>query len=225
MRRAKRLGHEFFSRPTELVALDLLGCTLVSLESGQRLSGRIVETEAYLDESDLASHAAIYQRGRVSLSREPGTIYMYRAYGIHMMFNIVARDVRPHGAVLVRAVEPIDGISVMQDRRQKRHVRDLASGPGKLCQAFGFSLEDHLRDITTDGSLYIERGRSVDRVRVGPRVGITRSVDMHLRFFDVDSPCVSAHRRGIDWQASRPLDAADQPKRSTPGNDGDSPTR
>ncbi|MCC6945330.1 MAG: DNA-3-methyladenine glycosylase [Thermomicrobiales bacterium] len=196
-----RLGRSFYARTTDLVARDLLGCTLVSIENGMTLAGRIVETEAYLGMHDLASHAAMYERGRESLSRAPGSVYIYRAYGIHMMFNIVAKGVdAQHGALLIRAVEPVEGLALMAERRGRERPEDLASGPGKLCQALGFSLADHMRDLATDSTLWIEPGEAPEQVRVSPRIGITRSADLLLRFFDPASRAVSGSRRGLDWR-------------------------
>ncbi len=196
---AERLDRSFFARPTEHVAVDLLGRVLVSNVGGERVAGRIVETEAYLAAHDLASHAAMYQRGRDTLSQSPGTVYIYRCYGVHMMFNIVARAEAPHGAILVRAVDPLDGVESMRRRRDKIQLKDLSSGPGKVCQAFAFTLDDHLRDIACDPELWIEPGTPVRSVQVSPRIGITRSADLPLRFFDPDGVSVSGHRRGLDW--------------------------
>lgn len=199
MSEAERLDRTFFARPTEQVAIDLVGRVLVATVDGERIAGRVVETEAYLAAHDRASHAAMYQRGRDTLSQLPGTVYIYRCYGIHMMFNIVARNEAPHGAILIRAVDPLEGIDTMRSRRGKIQLPDLASGPGKVCQAFAFTLDDHHRDITRDPSLWIEPGTASPRVQVSPRIGITRSADLPLRFFDPDSESVSGHRRGIDW--------------------------
>lgn len=195
-----RLDRAFFARPTDQVARELLGCVLVSVQDGTRLAGRIVETEAYLDGRDLASHAAMYERGRESLSQPPGSVYIYRAYGIHMMFNIVARgEEASHGALLIRAVEPMEGLEIMGERRGRDQPVEFASGPGKFCQAFGFDFADHMRDLATDPSLWITAGQPIDRFRVSTRIGISRSADLPLRFFDPGSPAVSGSRRGIDW--------------------------
>lgn len=170
-----------------------------------RLSGRIVETEAYLGTDDLASHAAMYQRGRESLSQLPGSVYIYRAYGIHMMFNIVAKESgAPYGALLIRAVEPIEGLDVMIARRGRDQPDKLASGPGNLCQAFAFSLSDHMRDLADDPGLWIEPGPQPETIRTSARIGITRSADLPLRFFDPASRAVSGSRRGIDWHDAVP---------------------
>lgn len=203
-----RLGRSFYSRSTDVVARDLLGCTLVAVQDGSRLSGRIVETEAYLGTDDRASHAAMYQRGRESLSQPPGSVYVYRAYGIHMMFNIVAKALgAPYGALLIRAVEPIEGLDVMVARRGRDQPDILASGPGNLCQAFAFSLDDHMRDLVDDPGLWIEPGTPPETVRISARIGITRSADLPLRFFDPSSRAVSGSRRGIDWQDAVPSTA------------------
>jgi DNA-3-methyladenine glycosylase len=195
----RRLDRSFFSRATPDVAVDLLGCMLWVERNGKCVAGKIVETEAYLDAEDLASHAAWSRRGRETMTREPGRVYMYRAYGIHMMFNIVARLPESVGAVLVRALEPVVGIDLMLERRGVSDPRQIASGPGKLCQAFGLTLEDHLVDLVTDKTIWIEPGPAPDSILQSARIGITRSAGLPLRFFDGHSRCVSAHRRGIVW--------------------------
>ena len=158
-----RLGRAFYSRTTETVAVELLGCQLFAIREGRKVSGRIVETEAYLGEADLASHAAWSRRGRETMQREAGIVYMYRAYGIHMMFNVVAKHDEPYGAVLIRAVEPVAGIETMIERRGVADQRQLASGPGKLSQAFAFGFDNHLVDLVTDASTWIEPGEAPER--------------------------------------------------------------
>ena len=197
----RRLGRAFFARATAPVAVDLLGCLIHVERNGERLAGRIVETEAYLDSRDLASHAAWSRRGRVTMKQEPGLVYMYRSYGIHAMFNIVAKEPESAGAVLIRAFEPADGIETMLQRRGVSDWRHVASGPGKLCQALGLTLDDHLVDLTTDPSIWIENGPPPEIILNGERIGITKSADLPLRFFDAKSEHVSAHRRGIVWEA------------------------
>jgi DNA-3-methyladenine glycosylase len=194
---AGRLDHAFFARRTAEVAVDLLGCVLHVNRDGQHLSGRIVETEAYLDESDLASHAAWSRRGQETMKQEPGRVYMYRCYGIHPMFNIVAKEQESVGAVLLRALEPVKGIDVMLRRRNLSDPRQIASGPGKLCQALGLTLDDHMVDLTTDGELFIEAGPRPEVIMLSERIGITKSADLPLRFFDGQSAYVSRSRRGI----------------------------
>jgi DNA-3-methyladenine glycosylase len=181
----------FFERPTEEVAKDLLGQLLCHEMDGSRLSGRIVETEAYLDESDLASHAAWSKRGRLIMHGPPGRVYMYRAYGIHFMFNVVTEQKGKAGAVLIRALEPRTGIVEMQRRRALTCLSELCSGPGKLCQAMGFDLSTNGVDLTNSRSVWIEQGVSSESVHVSRRIGITKNPEPQLRFFDPTSPHVS----------------------------------
>jgi DNA-3-methyladenine glycosylase len=198
----RRLGRAFFARKTAPVAVELLGCLIHVERNGEQLSGRIVETEAYLDSRDLASHAAWSRRGRETMKQEPGLVYMYRSYGIHAMFNIVAKEPDSAGAVLIRAFEPLDGIETMLTRRGVSDPRQIASGPGKLCQALGLSLDDHLVDLTTDQSIWIEDGSAPGTILNSVRIGITKSPELPLRFFDGQSEHVSATRRGIVWEAN-----------------------
>lgn len=193
----ERLDRPFFERETVEVARDLLGKVLIRVASEGTTSGRIVEVEAYRDATDLASHAAIYRRGGVqSMSGPAGIAYIYRSYGIHAMFNIVAKTPGSTGAILVRALEPIDGIEIMHRRRGVEEVRNLCSGPGKLCQALEIRLPDHGTDLVTDEHLWLGDGPFPERVFAGERIGITRSIEHPWRFFDPDSRFVSVHHRG-----------------------------
>lgn len=192
-----RIGRGFFERPTEEVAADLIGCRLYHVVDGIILGGVIVETEAYLDASDLASHAAWNRRGQETMVKSAGLVYMYRAYGIHMMFNIVAREPSSAGAVLIRAVEPVDNVEVMRERRGVLRDTEIASGPGKVCQAFGFNLSHHLVDLVDSDHAYLTFGTRAVAIARGPRIGISRSPELLLRFIDPESRHVSATRRGI----------------------------
>lgn len=187
----------FFERPTQDVAIDLLSCVLWRSSSSGLTTGRIVETEAYLDAHDRASHAAWSKRGQDVMHRAPGTVYIYRSYGMHWMFNIVAHAPAAVGAVLVRAVEPLEGIELMKKRRGLTDLRQLCSGPGKLCQAFEIDETLHKVDLTTSDEVWITTGDSKIAVAVGERIGITKSAELPLRFFEAGSPYVSAHRRGV----------------------------
>jgi DNA-3-methyladenine glycosylase len=194
----QRMDRMFFARPTAEVAIELLGRTLCH-ETGDGVTcGKIVETEAYLDETDLASHAAWSRRGRETMDGPAGRIYMYRAYGIHDMFNIVAKNEGARGAVLIRALDPTEGSSIMRERRGVKSLANLSSGPGKLCQAMGFNLDLHGVDLTVSPVVWITAGPAPARIRVSQRVGITRSPELLLRFFDPSSPHVSATRLGSD---------------------------
>ena len=189
------LPREFYTRATELVARDLLGAVLECRTRDGVTSGRIVETEAYLGEHDLACHAAAGRTARTDpLYGAPGIAYVYFIYGMYWCFNAVTRGEGEPSAVLVRALEPLAGIDVMRERRAVRSRRDtdLTNGPGKLCQALGIDAR-HNRSPLQSPPLLIRRGVDVPReaVTVTPRVGISRSADWPLRWFVSDSPFVS----------------------------------
>ena len=195
------LDRSFFERPTAEVAVDLIACVLWRNSIPGMTAGRIVETEAYLDAEDRASHAAWSKRGQDVMHRAPGTVYIYRSYGMHWMFNIVAHAPGAVGAVLIRAVEPSEGIELMQARRKISDVRQLCSGPGKLCQAFGIDEAMHKIDLTESDAVGIMSTEVVPQVIVGERIGISRSPELPLRFFEAGSRYVSAHRRGVPFSA------------------------
>lgn len=184
-----------------MVAVDLISAVLWRRTSAGVTAGRIVETEAYLDERDRASHAAWSKRGRDVMHQAPGTVYIYRSYGMHWMFNIVAHAPDSVGAVLVRAVEPTIGIALMEERRKLTDLKLLCAGPGRLCQAFEIDDSLHKVDLATSGEIWIalgERPGSAD-VMVGKRIGITKSAEMPLRFYEAGNPFVSGHRRGVPF--------------------------
>jgi DNA-3-methyladenine glycosylase len=175
----------FYNRDTELVSREMLGMLLQCNTPDGRTSGVIVETEAYLGEHDLACHAAAGRTVRTApLYERPGIAYVYFIYGTYWCFNAVTRAEGLPSAVLVRAVEPVEGLDLMRRRRPRaRRDRDLTNGPGKLCLAMGI-----------DGSmnrLSLQRGSLVIRdytsypdsaIAVTPRIGITRSADWPLRW-------------------------------------------
>jgi DNA-3-methyladenine glycosylase len=196
--RRSRLGaplpRAFYDRETEIVARELLGAVIRCETPDGVTSGRIVETEAYLGEHDAACHAAAGETARTKwLYGPPGTVYVYRIYGAHWCFNTVTRRTGLPSAVLVRALEPIEGLDVMRERRgHPRNDRDLANGPGKLCAALAITGDMNGYRLY-DSSLTIRRGISVpdDQVVVTPRIGITRAADWPLRWFIKDNPYVS----------------------------------
>jgi DNA-3-methyladenine glycosylase len=184
------LPRAFYERDTEKVARDLLGTILISTIGGARVSGRIVETEAYIGPHDPASHGAERvgkTKRNTSMFGPPGIAYVYRIYGVHWCLNAVTHEEHYPAAVLIRAVEPIDGLEVMAVRRfgkgSNPKPRELASGPGKLAQAFAI-------DGACDGHrlnqapLWIEEGKRVAprNIVAGPRIGITKAADWPLRF-------------------------------------------
>ena len=185
-----RLPEAFFARPSLEVAPDLLGCWLVH---GGR-AGRIVEVEAYLgDGSDPASHAhgGLTQRNRAMFG-PPGHFYVYRSMGLHECANVVCEPPGRAAAVLLRAVEPLAGLAAMRAARGGRADRELANGPGKLTRAFGFGLERDGR-CARSGAVRIEPPDAppAEPILAGPRVGISKAVDLPWRFFLAGHPGVT----------------------------------
>ena len=195
MRRAA-LSASFYARPTPQVARGLLGHVLLSELGGRRTAGRIVETEAYLGTHDPASHGYGARRTRrnASLFERPGTAYVYFTYGMHWCLNAVTERAGLPAAVLIRALEPLEGLATMRRRRGGRGIadRELCSGPAKLCQALGVTGRHDGLPLTR-GKLRIVRNESRQHhaISVTPRIGITRAADWPLRFLIEDSPWVS----------------------------------
>jgi DNA-3-methyladenine glycosylase len=190
-RTLKRLPRAFFSRPTLTVAPRLVGCYLVHESPEGRAVGRIVEVEAYRGPRDPASHA--YRRTPRSevMWGSPGTAYVYFSYGNHACMNVVTEPAGRAGAVLLRALEPSEGIALMERRRRTRDLRLLASGPGRLTQAMGITLAHNRADLVT-GPLYIARaGRRRPVIAATPRIGISAATTARWRFIDRGSAFLS----------------------------------
>lgn len=198
----RRLARSFFDAPPEQVARELLGKILVRHGTGQRLAGRIVETEAYLGEHDPAAHAASGRTARNAvLYGLPGHAYVYCIYGLHYCINVSCLPDGIPGCVLLRALEPLEGIDAMRRNRglsASAGIRQLASGPGKLCQAFGITrAADNALDLTSaDSPLgFVEDGLQSGKVLVTPRIGIRKATELPLRFFLAGHACVSMRGR------------------------------
>ncbi|MFL5447323.1 MAG: DNA-3-methyladenine glycosylase [Gemmatimonadales bacterium] len=199
VRRAATLPVSFFVRPTEQVAAELLGMMVVSTVGGELTEGRIVETEAYLGYDDPASHGYQHRRNarNQALFGPPGLWYVYLSYGMHWCANLVCQRRGLASAVLLRALEPIEGLEVMRRRRGGVETRELCSGPGKLCQALGI-------DRSLDGSRMTRSSvivrppteREKLQVAVTPRIGITKAADWPLRFHVAGSPWISRKEKG-----------------------------
>ncbi len=187
------LPRRFYLRPARAVARDLLGCVLVSRRGRTLTAGRIVETEAYLGPNDEASHAAFRPGSRALFYGEGGFAYVYLNYGMHRCLNAIAGPAGRPGCVLIRALEPVLGLRTMARRRGvARDAARLLTGPGNLTRALGVTLVENGADLTA-GRLTIEppdRPRDF-RIVSGPRVGITRSVELRLRFWIAGNPSVS----------------------------------
>ena len=204
-RSSSPLPLSFYDRDTEIVARELLGAVLECRTPEGLVAGRIVETEAYLGEHDAACHAAAGETGRTRWLYGPaGTAYVYFIYGVHWCFNAVTRAAGLPSAVLVRALEPLEGIELMRVRRKAvRTDRDLANGPGKLCSAL--AIDGRHNGLRLDRlPVRIREGEPVgdDAVLVSPRIGITKAADWPLRWFIADSPFVSKAPRTV---TSRPF--------------------
>jgi DNA-3-methyladenine glycosylase len=205
-----KLPRRFYDRPTLEVARDLLGMVLVHNRRGVVTSGVIVEVEAYIGESDPACHAAPGPTARnAPLYGVPGHAYVYLNYGIHCLMNVVTESAGSPAAVLIRALEPLDGIAVMRRRRSqtakgRRTDRnrsaiaphDLSRGPGNLTMAMGITLAENRLDLLGD-RLYVEdRGIRIRDVRWGPRIGIRVGVESPWRGWITEHPAVSGAASG-----------------------------
>jgi DNA-3-methyladenine glycosylase len=171
-----RLSQAFFNRPTLEVARDLLGTRLVHIENGTRLAGTIVETEAYVGETDLGCHAKAGRTPRTAVMYgQPGHAYVYFTYGMHWLFNCITEREGFPAAVLIRAIDPIDGVELIASRRGSRPRREWTNGPAKLTQALGIdSSHNGLNLCTSDSPLFLETGEPIadERVTTTPRVGL-----------------------------------------------------
>lgn len=194
-------GRDFYARPTLDVARDLIGMVLVHETRAGLCSGLIVEAEAYIGESDPACHAAPGPtRRNQPLYGPPGMAYVYLNYGIHYLVNAVTEPVGSPAAVLIRALEPLEGVPLMRRRRARGTTWKpseipealLCRGPGNLTRALGITLAQNTLDLTR-GPLRIEdRGlRSGREVVWSPRIGITVGVEHHWRCADPNSAAVS----------------------------------
>ncbi len=187
------MNRSFYRRPVLEVARELIGCTV----SFDGCAGVIVETEAYHD-SEPASHAFVGLTKRTStLFGPPGFAYVYRSYGIHALLNAVCEPEGVGAAVLIRALEPTEGIDAMRRRRGLERLESLCSGPGKLTQALGIELEHNGLDLI--GGPIVIRGRTAAwrdvEISVDTRIGITKATELPWRF------CASARSKFL----SRPV--------------------
>jgi DNA-3-methyladenine glycosylase len=198
----------FYDRSTLDVARDLLGLVLVHNRRGVVTSGAIVEVEAYIGESDPACHAAPGPtRRNEPLYGAPGHAYVYLNYGIHCLVNVVTESHGSPAAVLIRALDPLEGIAVMRRRRMRAMkgrrrlvdaeslaAHDLCRGPGNLTMAMGITLAENRLDLLGDRLYLDDRGAAVGEIAWGPRIGIKVGTESPWRAWLRGHPAVSAHK-------------------------------
>jgi DNA-3-methyladenine glycosylase len=181
---------DFYERSVHDVARELVGCTV----RHGATAGRIVEVESYHQEEP-ACHAFVGLTGRTRvLFGPPGRAYVYRSYGIHALLNAVSEKEGVGAAVLIRALEPVDGIDLMRERRGIEDVTQLCNGPGKLTQALAIGLDLNDTSLLGDGPIEIlppQNGDSPPKLIASERIGITKAVDLPWRFSDPRSRSVS----------------------------------
>ena len=187
-----RLARDFYARSVHDVARDLIGC---EVRHGAT-AGRIVETESYhMDEPASHAYAGVTDRTR-TLFGPPGHAYVYFSYGIHSLLNAVCEEEGTGAAVLIRALEPVDGLDEMRGRRGLQRATDLCSGPGKLTEALAITLEHNATDLAA-GPIAIEApppGWEHVEAIVGTRIGITKAVERPWRYCAAENQHVSRPR-------------------------------
>ena len=189
----------YFARDPREVAPHLLGCVVATVVDGEFSAGVIVETEAYLGADDRGSHAAtkgVTPRNAVMYG-PPGVAYVYFTYGNHYMLNFVCAPKGTAGAVLVRALRPVDGVDAMTSRRHGRPLHELCSGPGKLMAALGVDLSDN-GSVLGEGRIAVYYGERppLGELAVSGRVGLTSGHELELRYYLAHDPFVSRGRTG-----------------------------
>ena len=199
------LGRTFYARPSLDVARDLIGKLLVHRTAAGTTAGVIVEAEAYIGEGDPACHAAVGRTSRnAPLYGPPSLAYVYLSYGLHHLLNAVTEPDGCPAAVLIRALEPVEGLPLMRRRRQRAPWRRgqppvadtaLCRGPGNLSRAMGVTLLDNRTPLTRFPLTIEDVGTPASQLVWGPRIGITAGIDLPWRVFAAGSRAVSARRR------------------------------
>ncbi len=190
----KALPRRFYTRDTLTIAKELLGKHLIRYTLGMKLGGRIVEVEAYGGSDDPASHAyrGVTPRNQL-MFRKGGFAYVYFTYGKHYCFNVVTGKQNVPGAVLIRALEPNEGLGTMKKNRRTRDVLNLTNGPGKLTEALNITGKQNGLDLTRSKKLFICKSEEKEKFEVvfTKRIGIRVGVDKPWRFYLEDNRFVS----------------------------------
>ena len=185
-----RLQKEFYLQRTEIVAKELLGKILVY----GNLAGKIIETEAYIPENDEANHSARGKTKRnAAMHEEGGILYVYKIYGVHHCINVVTEEKDKGCAVLIRALQPVAGIDIMKKNRSKDKIEELCKGPGNVAKAFGFTTDDNYSSLLSD-HLYVVDDIDDREIVIDKRIGISKAVDLPLRFYFANDPYVSGKK-------------------------------
>lgn len=192
LRKSELIQEDFYSRNSLVVAKELLGKVLAVKAAGRWVAGRIIETEAYRKD-DPACHAFRKRTPRNEIMfGKPGRVYVYFIYGMYEMLNLVTEPEGEPGAVLIRALEPLEGIKTMQARRPRaRKTRELTNGPGRLATSMGVKMS-HKGDLAFGPRyLVLDDGFRVESISCSPRVGIKQGADLEWRYFITNHECVS----------------------------------
>lgn len=193
------LSRNFYIRPVLTVAKDLLGKVLIKKDGSQILAGRIVEVEAYDGKIDKAAHTFTGKTKRNEVMfNEGGYFYVYFTYGAHFCCNVVAGKKNHGAAVLIRAIEPLIGIDRMiknrfnRDLNSEKEIYNLTSGPGKVCKAYNIS-KAHTGFDLTNSDIFISDQPKINKnlIGVSKRIGITKSMNLPWRFFEIGNPYLS----------------------------------
>ena len=187
----RNISRPFFQSDPVACARALIGCDLI----WRGVGGIIVETEAYSEFGDEASHTFLRRGAQAFVNARPaGTLYVYLNYGVHWLINFLVRDGAMNGFVLVRALQPTRGVELMQQRRPPSPRVGLGSGPGKVTQALAINAEFHGQDFFHLPDVFLSLPLQPPRVEADRRIGITRAVEREWRFLLADSPFVSVKK-------------------------------
>ena len=189
-----RLSVNFFNKNSVCVAKKLLGKIIVRRYNGVKLSGKIVEVESYRGKDDAGSHAFKKKTQRNSLMfGKPGVAYIYLCYGNHYLLNIVTEKDGEPGAVLIRAIEPVNGIKTMMKMSGVKNINNLTNGPGKLTKALGIDKTLNGEDVTKSKKLFFLNNNKKFKINSSSRIGIKKGKEKKWRFYIANNPFVSKY--------------------------------